>query len=91
MFEKEKGLRICKTIHTIFVGPWEFLLIDEKVYLVSQYHVKNCSEICHIFFQQTIFYSFFMNFDGFFLYKKLKIYKDSYYSFFKDQMLLNMS
>ena len=40
MFEKAKGLRICKTILTFFVGPWGFLLIDEKVYLVSQCHVK---------------------------------------------------
>ena len=31
MFEKAKGLRICKTIH-IFFGAWDFLLIDEKMY-----------------------------------------------------------
>ena len=40
MFEKATGLKTCKTIHTKNVGAWGFLLIDEKMYLVSHCHVK---------------------------------------------------
>ena len=61
MFEKAKGMKICKTIATIFFGALGFLFIDEQVYLVSQCHVKkNCSEIFHIFLQQIFFNYFFM-------------------------------
>ena len=40
MLEKAKGIKICKTILTMFFGALGFLLIDEKVYLASQCHVK---------------------------------------------------
>ena len=53
MFEMANGLKICNNIHKKF-GPWGFLLIDEKMNLVSNCHVKKICEICRIFVQQII-------------------------------------
>ena len=50
MFEKAKGFKICKTIHDFFFGPLEFLLVDEKRYLVSHCHVKIFAVVFVIFF-----------------------------------------
>ena len=59
MFEKEKGMKICKTILTIFFGAWGFLLIDEKVYLVSQCRVKKIALKFVIFFSTNFYFYFF--------------------------------
>ena len=50
-----------------FFGALGFFLIDEKLYLVSQYNKKKIREIFHIFFQQIILYIYILNCDGFFL------------------------
>ena len=53
MFEKEKEIKICKTILTIFFGAFGFLLMDEKVYLVSQCHVKKITvKLSYFFFNK---------------------------------------
>ena len=52
MFKKAKGLEICNTILKKEIG---FLLIDEKIYLVSQCHVKKIAVKFVIFFS-TIFF-----------------------------------
>ena len=36
MFEKAKGLNICKTILKKKFRAWGFLLIDEKIYLKNK-------------------------------------------------------
>ena len=56
MFEKAKGLNICKTIIKFFFEAWGFLLIEEKMYLVSHCHVKKIYKICHIFFNKYFFF-----------------------------------
>ena len=59
-FEKAKGTKICKTILTMFFGAWGFLLIVEKVYLVSQCHVKKIAmKFVKKKFQQIVFSFFF--------------------------------
>ena len=87
MFEKEKGIKICKTIHKKKIGAWGFLLIEENMNLVSHCHVKKkCCEICQFFVnkQPHIFLIVIL-----FLYKKLKIHGDSCFSCFgrKNQCL----
>ena len=44
-------------------GPWRFLLIDEKMYLVSHYHVKKNAVKFVIFFFKTnnFLYIFFIS------------------------------
>ena len=46
MFEKAKGLKMFKKILKKIFGAWGFLLIDDKMYLVSHSHVKNSCKIC---------------------------------------------
>ena len=65
-----------------FFGTWGFLLIEEKVYLVSHCHVKKALKIVIFFFQQIFVNFFFFSLIFFFKYKQLKIYEDSYFSFF---------
>ena len=50
MFEKEKGLKICKKILTKIFGALGFLKIYEKMYLVSHCHVKKIAVKFGIFF-----------------------------------------
>ena len=78
MFEEAKGMKICKTILTIFFVAFGYLFIDEKVYLVSQCHVKKIAVKFAIFYfnKYIFFYYFFMICDCFFHTKKIKIYKD---------------
>ena len=61
MFEKTKGLKICKNIHTQKFGPWRFLFIDEKMYLVSHCHVKKNAVKFDIFVFDNLFYVSFCN------------------------------
>ena len=77
MFEKAKGLKYAR-LFTKNVGPWGFLLFDEKMFFVSHFYVKkNSCEIFHICFQHIILYIFIST--VVFLYKKVNIYKDLYY------------
>ena len=56
MFEKAKGLRICKEIF----GAWGFLLINEQMYLVSHSHVKKTAVKFVIFFCNKYFFIVFI-------------------------------
>ena len=62
----EKWMKICKIKVTIFFGALGFLFIDEKMYLVSQCHVKKIAVQFAIFFFNNFFYYLFMIFYCFF-------------------------
>ena len=57
MFEKAKGLKICKTIQNFRARG--FLVIDEKMYLASNCYLKKIAVKCVIFFFQQIILNFF--------------------------------
>ena len=56
MFKKAKGLEICNTILKKEIGSWGFLLIDEKMYLVSHFHVKKIAVKFAIFVLKIPFF-----------------------------------
>ena len=57
MFEKAKGLKLCKTILKKN-GVWGFLLIYEKMYLVSHCLVKTIAvKFVIFFFNKYIFFN----------------------------------
>ena len=66
MFEKAKGIKICKTIVTILFGAWGFLLFHEKsVFSQPVPCKKNAVKFVIFFFQQIINNFCFMNSDCF--------------------------
>ena len=80
MFEKAKGLKYAR-LFTKNVGPWGFLLFDEKMFFVSHFYVKkNSCEIFHICFQHIILY-IFISTVIFFLIKQLKFIRIYFFSF----------
>ena len=66
MFEKEKGLKICKTIHTNFCGAWGFLLMDEKNIFSQPLQCKKIALKFVIFLFNKYYYLFFWFFGIFF-------------------------
>ena len=75
MFEESKGLKICKTIHkSFFFVVWGFLLIDEKIYLVSHFHViKMAVKFVRFFSTNNFMYIFFLNLRDSYFFQRLNV------------------
>ena len=83
MFEKAKGLQICKTLLKKKFGAWKCLYLDEEMYLVSHCHVKKIAVKFDILVFNKYFFYYFYFIVIIFLIKKSKIYKDSYFHFLR--------
>ena len=89
MFEKAKELKIFKNINKSFF--WSFgVFINWRKNVFNQPlpSLKNAVKFVIFFSTKMFIYIFFIC--VFFQTKKLKIYEGSYFSFFKDSMLLNV-
>ena len=70
MFQIANRLKICQTILQQKFGAWGCLQIEEKMYLVSNCHVKKIAVKFVLFFFNKYFLIFLFSCNCFILYKK---------------------